>query len=870
MKCFLLLFTTFCFSQQYTITGNIENNNRSINNASVIVLDTAENMLGYTYTNTQGSYTLTLTAKKGETIILQVSSLGYEKKEMRLVLKENSVITQSFELQEKTEVLNEVVLETEQKIKVDSDTITIKTKYFTNDTEQTVEDVLKRIPGIEVLEGGKIKANGTFISKLLVEGDDLFDQDYKLLSKNLDGKVLDAVQILKNFEDNPILKQLGDSKAVAVNLKLKKNLLNIWFGNLIFGTGVVSENRWKESLNIGLIRKKIKLLNLADYNNSGTKASSQISKSFASFDIYRQDRYEKEARSVFHSSSGENTTFSNTQSIFNDAFFNTLAFNTKIKTDFSVRSVSYLALDEQIQNSLSATEYLVEPNPIFTSEQKNYSIQNKKIGSEVELKYTANSKNYFTANIIFKNNPQRIQDNILFNEDLVAVNARNNNYSFYNHLYHTYKMKGNKVLVNYLYFGNDQLTERNKIISPYLNDFFAIDSQALIKEEVNNNLLFTGIKSKLISKYKKVEHAIGIKLESSTEKNKTHFLVENTQNSEYSTDLDFKQNTISVDNGIKYEFTEDLKLDSQITFDCNDFKSENFSKRYVLYRAHNGLNYDSKKTGTYSLFHSFNQTLPQTSALLQKYQLVSYRNFSKGIVNQELPVLKSQSITLSHHYSGSSIRYSTTSSLSYTKSGKINASETTITNNFIFNNTSFVEGGDSYRFNFKLLYFIRKIQMATKLETDQNWVTAPIKVNTSDFNTINTLFSTYIVSGTTYLEKPYNFDFTVTQNRSYTTFNDSKSSNVITQANFAINYKLNERFIVALKNDVYWLDETYSFLNAELNYTPKSSKFSFRMVLNNLWNENEFKITSLNDYTITTRSIPLIERYALLTVRYRF
>ena len=827
-------------------------------------------MLGYTYTNTQGSYSLTLTAKKGETIVIQVSSLGYEKKEISLVLKENSVITQSFELQEKTEVLNEVVLETEQKIKVDSDTITIKTKYFTNDTEQTVEDVLKRIPGIEVLEDGKIKANGTFISKLLVEGDDLFDQDYKLLSKNLDGKVLDAVQILKNFEDNPILKQLGDSKAVAVNLKLKKNLLNIWFGNFTLGAGVVSENRWKESLNIGLIREKIKLLNLADYNNSGTKASSQISKSFASFDIYRQDRYEKEARSVFHSFSGENTTFSNTQSIFNDAFFNTLAFNTKIKPDFSVRSVSYFALDEQIQNSSSSTEYLVEPNPIFTSEQKNYSLQNKKIGSEVELKYTANTKNYFTANLIFKNNPQRIKDNILFNEDLVAVNSRNNNYSFYNHLYHTYKIKGNKVLVNYLYFGNDQLTERTKIISPYLNDFFAIDSQALIKEEVNNNLLFTGIKSKLISKYKKTEHVIGVKLESSTEKNKTNFLVENTQNSAYSTDLDFKQNTISVDNGIKYEFTEDLKLDSQITFDFNDFKSENFSKRYVLYRAHNGLNYDSKKTGTYSLFHSFNQTLPQTSALLQKYQLISYRNFSKGIVNQELPVLKSQSITLSHHYSGSSIRYSTTSSLSYTKSGKINASETTITNNFIFNNTSFVEGGDSYRFNFKLLYFIRKIQMATKLETDQNWTSAPVKVNTSDFNTINTLFSTYIVSGTTYLEKPYNFDFTVTQNRSYTTFNDSKSSNVITKANFAINYKLNETFIVALKNDIYWLDETYSFLNAELNYTPKKSKFSYRMVLNNLWNENEFKITSLNDYTVTTRSIPLIERYALLTVRYRF
>lgn len=256
MKYILFFLSTFCFSQNYIITGNIKNNNRSIDNASVIVLDANESILGYGYTNAKGIYTISIAAKANEKITLSVSSLGYEKKETTLLLTDKTTITQSFELEEKIEALNEVVLKTEQKIKIDSDTITIKTKYFTNDTEQTVEDVLKRIPGIEVLEDGSIKANGVPIKKLLIEGDDLFDQDYKLLSKNLDGKVLDAVQILKNFEDNPILKSLGKSDAVAVNLKLKKNILNIWFGNLTLGAGVVSENRWKESLNIGLIRKK--------------------------------------------------------------------------------------------------------------------------------------------------------------------------------------------------------------------------------------------------------------------------------------------------------------------------------------------------------------------------------------------------------------------------------------------------------------------------------------------------------------------------------------------------------------------------------------------------------------------------------------
>lgn len=870
MKYILFFFTTFCFSQQYySITGTIKNNNRSVESASVVVFDANESILGYGYSNVKGVYTISIAAKINEKITISVSSLGFEKKEATLTLTKNTTISQSFELQEKIETLNEVVLKTEQKIKIDNDTITIKTKYFTNDTEETVEDVLKRIPGIEVLEDGRIKANGVPIKKLLIEGDDLFDQDYKLLSKNLDGKILDAVQILKNFEDNPILKNLGKSDAVAVNLRLKKNILNVWFGNLTLGAGVVSENRWKESLNIGLIRKKIKLLNLADYNNAGMKASSQISKNFTSFDIYRQDRFEKESSNTFNSFSGENTTFSDTQSIFNDAFFNTLAFNTKIKSNLSLRSVSYFALDEQIQNSFNATEYLVEPAPIAVTENKNYSFQNKKIGSEIELKYSLNPKNYFTANIIFKNNPTRINDNILFNNDVVNVASHNNNFSFYNHLYHTFKMDRNKVMVNYLYFGTDHLTEKNNISSPFLTSFFNTNINTFIKEEVTNSVNYAGFKSKLITKYsKKAEHVIASRIETNIEKNENNFLVSTDLNPTYSNILTLKQNILGLENGFKYEFTEDFKFNSSVKIDIINYNTHILNQTNALLNTNNSLSNYFKKIGTISISHSYNNRLPGITSLIENYQLTSYRNFSKGI--NEIPILKSNTFSISHGNNSVLKRIFLFTDLSYTKLATIQTQESTITNNFVFNNTVFTNGGDSYRLLSNIKFFIRKIQMATKLETQQNWVTAPVKVNTSNFANINTLFSTYIFSGTTYLEKAYNFDFTVTQNRSYTTFNDSKSSNVITKGNFSTTYKFSESFIMAIKSDLYWLDQTYSFLNAELNYTPKNRKFSYRIVLNNLFNENEFKISSLNDYTKTTRSIPLIERYALLTVKYRF
>jgi hypothetical protein len=74
---------------------------------------------------------------------------------------------------------------------------------FTNKTEQTLEDVLKKA-GIEVQQDGSIKAHGVTIDKLLIEGEDMFNKIINCLLK-LDANVLDAA-IIDDYEDNPVLK----------------------------------------------------------------------------------------------------------------------------------------------------------------------------------------------------------------------------------------------------------------------------------------------------------------------------------------------------------------------------------------------------------------------------------------------------------------------------------------------------------------------------------------------------------------------------------------------------------------------------------------------------------------------------------------
>ncbi len=74
-----------------------------------------------------------------------------------------------------------------------------------------------------------------------------------------------------------------------------------------------------------------------------------------------------------------------------------------------------------------------------------------------------------------------------------------------------------------------------------------------------------------------------------------------------------------------------------------------------------------------------------------------------------------------------------------------------------------------------------------------------------------------------------------------------------------------------MSNDFYYINNTnYYFTNGVISYNPKASKFSYRMVLNNLFNRNEFTIVNISDYTSYRQTIPLLPRYILLNVKYRF
>ncbi len=867
---FFLLFPIFIFSQEIKISGIIKDNqNRGIESASVLVYDNLENTLAYTFSDAKGNYNLVFDKPTNSIIKVSVTSLGYSKKEIELDLKSKLEHSQSFVLEEKTEYLKEVVIEANQKIRINRDTTTIKVASFDNKTEQTVEDILKKLPGIEVQKDGTIKAHGKTIDKLLIEGDDLFDKNYKLLTKNLDAKNLDAVQIIDGFEDNPILKKMDNSDKVALNLKLKKDKQNIWFGNILVGAGIISENRWKEGINLGLLKKKIKLFYLADYNNSGEKATDQVSKSINENNLFGENRYEKTAKTVFTINSNENSSFSKSQSVFNKAFFNSLSFSKKINPSMTLRGVGYFANDNQLQNSFSQTQYNIENNPVTYTENNNYSSKKTLSSGELELKYFVNDDNYLTNIFIYKNNPNTINSELLFNQDNINQPSTDKNQTFYNHFNHTNRLSDNNVLHNYFYFGKDNINQNSKIESPFLNSYLNLNPESIVAENVHNSNSYFGLKSKMISRFKKLEYTLGLQFENSKEIINNTFFENEIHNTTYENNTVLKQNQISLENNFRYNLTQKLDVTASLNIIQNQFSLNNNGNNILTLNPLFSINLKKTEIGNFTLSYSENNKPPEINYLNENFLLSNYKTFEKG--SKYEGVFKNKTLFFSHNLYNDVKRFSIGTSLFYMNSKDTYNKESLITDNLSFEKYLLSKGSTNFNGSFNIVNYFRKLKMATKLETIQNWNKTPTRVNSIDFVDIKTYSSFYKFSATTYFNLPINFDFGFNYNYYKTVFNLIKTKNETKDAFVNCNYKLSKTWLAEINSTFYQMNsKNYSFINAIINYNPEESRFSYRLILNNLTNENEFTLVSLDNYTSYTSTIDLVPRYLLLTVKYRF
>jgi hypothetical protein len=262
--------TSISFSQNIKFEGFVQDIGKSpLEMANVMAVNqVTKAMDSYAITNDKGKYLLNL--KPNSNYIIKVSYLGMQSKEISLATVATNIV-QNITLESGGIELEGVEIVREMPVSIKGDTIVYNADSFKSGTERKLEDVLKKLPGVEVNADGEIEVEGKKVTKLMIEGKDFFDGDTKLGVKNIPADAIDKIQVLRNFNDVSALKGLenGDEN-IAMNIKLKSGKKNFWFGDINAGGGTENKNtRYVANPKLFYYSPKYSVNLIANYNNIG-------------------------------------------------------------------------------------------------------------------------------------------------------------------------------------------------------------------------------------------------------------------------------------------------------------------------------------------------------------------------------------------------------------------------------------------------------------------------------------------------------------------------------------------------------------------------------------------------------------------------
>lgn len=264
------------FSQQFTgiVSDNLGN---PILNASIAVKDSLNNILSFSFSKSDGFFSVNNPFPEKAKLI-EIKKYGYQTLEISVNDFMEGLI---YEIRKITELKEVVVSASEKPVSFKKDTTIYNIEKFKDGSETNIEDVLKKLPGITVEESGEIKFKGKSIDKVLIEGDDIFNRNYLIGTRNISADILDKVEAIERFSQNNVLRNIEESDRVAINLKLKKNK-NDFSGSALGGLGY--EDKYLYNLNVLNISKTNKNFSIFKFNNIGENDSQYDFLNNSSFD----------------------------------------------------------------------------------------------------------------------------------------------------------------------------------------------------------------------------------------------------------------------------------------------------------------------------------------------------------------------------------------------------------------------------------------------------------------------------------------------------------------------------------------------------------------------------------------------------------
>lgn len=269
-----LLSLSFSYSQEITLNGKIIDPSGSPLGSATIYLEKAidSSLVTYTISDEDGTFELSF-REEVEKVDLYVSFAGYKTYHRTLEPKaEMNLEPIRMEVQD-NELEEVVITATRAPVVLKKDTLEFNAGSFETRPDANLEELMKKLPGVEVDNDGNITINGKPVSRILVNGEEFFGNDPLIATKNLPRDIIDKIQVVDTKTENQeFTGESGDSNNKTVNITIQKDKNKGYFARATAGGG--TDQRYELSGIGNYFKDDLRLSVLASSNNINSSGFS--------------------------------------------------------------------------------------------------------------------------------------------------------------------------------------------------------------------------------------------------------------------------------------------------------------------------------------------------------------------------------------------------------------------------------------------------------------------------------------------------------------------------------------------------------------------------------------------------------------------
>ena len=339
-------------------------------------------MIGFTLSEPDGTYSISVNT---EADTLQVIVSGFN------ISSHNKTVTRqtgtaNFTVSSQQQTIREAKV-TADPIKRGGDTLTYYVSQFKEDTDRSIGDVLKKMPGIEVSSSGGIKYNGRSINKFYIEGLDMLGGKYGIATNNIQASDIASVEVYEGHQPIRVLQDWVKSDEAALNLKLKQGAKGTWNGILELGGGYAPA-MWTGSFTPMMFSKNFQTILTYKSNNTGNDVGQELKSQFGGVGSIP---------SLVSCVSPQTPPLDENYWLRNNIHATSANGILKINDDSDITVKVHYIHDIQHSSGSTRTEYFVSGMPSFSVEETT-ELKDRSDELELELQYRLNSRKRYILN----------------------------------------------------------------------------------------------------------------------------------------------------------------------------------------------------------------------------------------------------------------------------------------------------------------------------------------------------------------------------------------------------------------------------------------------------------------------------------------